>query len=183
VQTFDIARLTTHPVPIVPGTFNVVTGLGPKVDSNDSGKTTFLAAVSLLHADAQWRLETDHGRYACGLLFKPSVGGVADAQYRPADHGYIVGVFADQGGALDGQLTVWMRVSLSAPYVLVRHTDGLHVAHGESDQERYDRPTHCGMRWASPAHSGRASSPAPCTATRPGASPTWTRPCGRARRR
>ncbi|MCX4755111.1 hypothetical protein [Kitasatospora purpeofusca] len=47
VQTFDIARLTSHPVPIVPETFIAVSGLGPKEDSNGSGKTSFLIAVSL----------------------------------------------------------------------------------------------------------------------------------------
>jgi hypothetical protein len=30
VQTFDIARLTTHAVPLVPGTFVAVSGQGPK---------------------------------------------------------------------------------------------------------------------------------------------------------
>jgi hypothetical protein len=139
VQTFDIARLTTDPVPIVPGAFDVVSGRGPKGDSNESGKTTFLAAVSLLHAEGQWRLETDHGRRASGLLFEPATAGVADAEYRGADHGYIVGVFAHPGQPQDSQLTVWMRVSVSAPYILVRHTAGLRVAHGESDQERYEQ--------------------------------------------
>ena len=95
LQTFDIARLTTNPVPIVPGTFVAVTGEGPKGDSNGSGKTSFLAAVSLLHGESQWRLETNGGQSAAGLLFKPAAAGVADAAYRPADHGYVVGVFAD----------------------------------------------------------------------------------------
>ena len=140
VQTFDIARLTTHPVPLVPGTFVAVTGQGPKGDSNGSGKTSFLAAVSLLHGEAQWRLETDGGRHAAGLLFRPAAAGVADAAgYRPADHGYVVGVFADPDRPDDGQITVWMRVSVSAPYVLVRHAEGLHVARGEGDQERWEQ--------------------------------------------
>lgn len=139
VQTFDIARLTTHPVPLVPGTFVAVTGQGPKGDSNGSGKTSFLAAVSLLHGEAQWRLETDGGRHAGGLLFRPAAAGVADASYRPADHGYIVGVFADPARPDERQVTVWMRLSVAAPYVQVRHTDGLHVAHGAGDQERWEQ--------------------------------------------
>lgn len=140
VQMFDIARFTTDPVPVVPGTFIAVTGQGPKCDSNGSGKTSFLAAVSLLLGEAQWRLETDGGRHAAGLLFKPTAAGVAaTAGYRPADHGYIVGVFADRNSPDEGQITVWMRVSLSAPYVLVRHAEGLRVAHGETDQERWEQ--------------------------------------------
>ena len=39
VQTFDISRLTTHAVEIVPGTFIAVSGVGPDGDSNGSGKT------------------------------------------------------------------------------------------------------------------------------------------------
>ena len=139
VQTFDIARLTTNPVPIVPGTFVAVTGEGPKGDSNGSGKTSFLAAVSLLHGESQWRLETNGGQSAAGLLFKPAAAGVADAAYRPADHGYVVGVFADKDLPDSGQITVWMRISTTAPYVTVRHAEGLHVAHGDTDQERYEQ--------------------------------------------
>jgi hypothetical protein len=48
IQTFDISRLTTHPVEIVPGTFVAVSGVGPDGDSNGSGKTSFQAAVSVL---------------------------------------------------------------------------------------------------------------------------------------
>ncbi len=139
LQTFDIARLTTNPVPIVPGTFVAVTGEGPKGDSNGSGKTSFLAAVSLLHGESQWRLETNGGQSATGLLFKPAAAGVADAAYRPADHGYVVGVFADKDLPDSGQITVWMRISTSGPYVTVRYAEGLHVAHGSTDQERYEQ--------------------------------------------
>jgi hypothetical protein len=139
VQMFDIARLTTNPVPVVPGTFVAVTGDGPKGDSNGSGKTSFLAAVSLLHGESQWRLETNGGQSAAGLLFKPAAAGVADAAYRPADHGYVVGVFADKDQPDSGQITVWMRISTTAPYVTVRHAEGLHVAHGATDQERYEQ--------------------------------------------
>ncbi len=63
VQTFDIVRLTTHAVPIVPGTFIAVTGSGPDGDSNGSGKSSFLGAVSLLLGEPQWRLSSD-GRLA-----------------------------------------------------------------------------------------------------------------------
>ncbi|MFI1015749.1 hypothetical protein [Streptomyces sp. NPDC020965] len=95
VQAFDIARLTAHAVPIVPETFIAISGLGPKDDSNGSGKTSFLIAVSLLLADPQWRLETNGGRHASGILFRPDAAGVGQAhQASPVTHGYIVGVFA-----------------------------------------------------------------------------------------
>ncbi|WP_333744876.1 hypothetical protein [Streptomyces ardesiacus] len=147
VQTFDIARLTTHAVPVVPETFVAVSGMGPKDDSNGSGKTSFLIAVSLLLADPQWRLESNHGRDASGILFKPDAAGVDRAQQIPAaSHGYVVGVFAHDrpdasggrealaaSGLLQGALTVWVRIAASAPYVLANWTEGIHVA---DDAER-----------------------------------------------
>ena len=95
VQTFDVARLTTHAVPIVPGTFIAVSGVGPKGDSNGSGKTSFLAAVTVLLADPQWRLDVNGGQLAAGLLFKPDAAGLEASRVSPAPHGYVVGVFAD----------------------------------------------------------------------------------------
>lgn len=41
-QTFNIARLTSHPVALIPGKFIAVMGKGTK-DSNESGKTSFLS--------------------------------------------------------------------------------------------------------------------------------------------
>ncbi|WP_448062486.1 hypothetical protein [Cellulomonas hominis] len=43
---FDVARLTNHVTYIVGGAFVVVSGLGPKGDSNGSGKTSFQGACS-----------------------------------------------------------------------------------------------------------------------------------------
>ena len=140
VQTFDIARLTTHAVPIVPGTFIAVTGAGPDGDSNGSGKTTFLGAVSLLLGEPQWRLTSD-GRLASGLLFKPESAGLKLEQgYRAAEYGYVVGVFAASADdpAAD-PVTVWVRVGASAPYVRARWARGLHVADGDTDRERYEQ--------------------------------------------
>lgn len=37
-QVIDIGRLTSHVVPVIPGTFVAITGRGPKGDSNNSGK-------------------------------------------------------------------------------------------------------------------------------------------------
>jgi hypothetical protein len=48
IQTFDVARLTTHAVEIIPGKFVAISGVGPKGDSNGSGKTSFLVAVSIV---------------------------------------------------------------------------------------------------------------------------------------
>ncbi|WNO76943.1 hypothetical protein [Streptomyces sp. AM8-1-1] len=147
VQTFDIARLTTHAVPVVPETFVAVSGMGPKDDSNGSGKTSFLIAVSLLLADPQWRLESNHGLYASGILFKPDAAGVDQAQQIPAaSHGYVVGVFArdrldayngDEGDDPgEGALTVWVRIAASAPYVQANWAEGIHVADAATDVER-----------------------------------------------
>lgn len=138
VQTFDIARLTTHAVPVVPETFVAVSGMGPKEDSNGSGKTSFLIAVSLLLADPQWRFESNHGLYASGILFKPEAAGVDRAQQMPAaTHGYVVGVFtgAESDPAADA-LTVWVRLAASAPYVQANWTEGIHVADASTDAER-----------------------------------------------
>jgi hypothetical protein len=144
VQTFDISRLTNHALPIVPGTFVAVSGRGPKIDSNGSGKTSFLVAVSLLLADPQWRLETNGGRWAAGVLFKPEAAGLDPSQqYAAAAYGFIAGVFAEHADhlafdrALLDPITVWVRVATSTPYVEARWAEGLHVADGETDLERY----------------------------------------------
>lgn len=142
VQTFDVARLTTHAVPIVPGTFIAVSGVGPKGDSNGSGKTSFLAAVTVLLADPQWRLDVNGGQLAAGLLFKPDAAGLEASRVSAAPHGYIVGVFADPNdptGAADTLLTVWVRLSTTSPHLQARWTSGLHIADGDSDDHRYEQ--------------------------------------------
>ncbi|WP_030729367.1 hypothetical protein [Streptomyces sp. NRRL S-237] len=137
VQTFDIARLTAHAVPIVPETFIAVSGLGPKDDSNGSGKTSFLIAVSLLLADPQWRLEVNGGRHASGILFRPDAAGVDQAhRASPVTHGYIVGVFAHPADPATSSLTVWVRIATTAPYLQANWTEGLHVADAPTDHER-----------------------------------------------
>jgi hypothetical protein len=137
IQTFEIARLTTHPVPIVPGCFVAVTGEGPKGDSNGSGKTTFLSAVSLLLCDPQWRLDID-GRHASGLLFQPDAAGL-DAASGRAPRGYVVGVFA-AADLTDEQdfVTVWVRISRTPPFVQMRWNSGLVVVHRATEQEQAD---------------------------------------------
>lgn len=134
VQTFDIGRLTTYPVPIVPSSFVAVSGEGPKGDSNGSGKTTFLSAVSLLLADPQWRLKRD-GQFAKGLLFSPESAGSGESG--GARRGYIVGVFSDEDGT--DLLTVWLRISHQPQYLQMRWVRELHVAVADTDQERSDQ--------------------------------------------
>lgn len=137
VQTFDIARLTTHPIPLVPGTFVAVSGQGPKGDSNGSGKTSFLAAVSLLLGEAQWRLEANGSQFAASLLFKPESAGLdPEHRYAQSERGYVVGVFANPDKPEETALTVWMRIASSTPYIKVRWVHGLHVAIADSDLER-----------------------------------------------
>jgi hypothetical protein len=137
IQTFDVARLTTHSVPLIPGVFIAVSGIGPEGDSNGSGKTSFLSAASVLLADPQWRLDVNGGKHAAGLLFKPDSAGVDPAQEMPAaPYGYIVGVFGARAEQLNDLLTVWVRVSSTSPYVEARWRDGLHVADADTDAER-----------------------------------------------
>jgi hypothetical protein len=162
VQTFDLARLTTHALPLVPGTFIAVSGRGPKNDSNGSGKTSFLAAVSLLLADPQWRLETNGGKWVAGMLFKPDAAGVdAAQQYPAAAFGYVVGVFARHAdhvaaaeAGLVAPLTVWVRIAATTPYVEARWDEGLHVADGASDLERV---TQADLIWAGLPSLNRSS--------------------------
>lgn len=142
VQTFDIARLTTHAVPVVPGTFIAVSGVGPKGDSNGSGKTSFLAAITVLLADPQWRLDINGGQLAAGLLFKPEAAGVEGAQFAPAPHGYIVGLFVDPEdptGIESPPLTVWVRMSTQTPYLQVRWENAILVADDDTDELRYNQ--------------------------------------------
>ena len=61
-----------------------VSSTGPGRDSNGSGKTTFLAAVSLLLGDPEWRVATTGGNDALGLLFDPDLSGDAAGLYDPA---------------------------------------------------------------------------------------------------
>lgn len=161
VQTFDIARLTTHAVPIVPGTFVAVSGRGPKGDSNGSGKTSSLAAISVLLADPQWRLETNGGKWAAGLLFKPDAAGVDAGQHYPAaSFGYVVGVFARHvdhsvvGTELADPLTVWVRIAATLPYVEARWQEGLQIADGATDLERVSQAD---LIWSGLPSSNRSS--------------------------
>jgi chromosome segregation protein len=137
VQTFDIARLTTNPVVLLPGSFVAVGGRGPRGDSNESGKTSFLAATALLLGDPEWRMTGGGPAGTASLLFEPETAGVAAQTYPPARQGYVVGVFADPDDIEASPLTVWCRINAAAPYFKVRYADGLHLVEGDSDRERY----------------------------------------------
>lgn len=137
VQTIDIARLTAHPVALVPGAFVAVGGRGPKGDSNESGKTSFLAAVSLLLGDPEWRLGGGGSSSVAALLFEPETAGTSAHRFAPASHGYVIGVFAERDSPTTTAMTVWCRLSALSPHVLARWSEGAHLAPGENDAERH----------------------------------------------
>ncbi|MEU8384163.1 chromosome partitioning protein ParA, partial [Streptosporangium sp. NPDC048865] len=101
VQPVNISRLSTHPVPTVPGTLIVVAGAGPK-DSNGAGKSSFIAMITALLGDEQWRFASG-AKSVAELLFNAELAaGGGGRTWASADHGYIVGVFAPAGsGHLD----------------------------------------------------------------------------------
>ncbi len=139
VQTFDIARLTTHPVVVVPGSFVAVGGRGPRGDSNESGKTSFLAATSLLLGDPEWRMTGGGPAATAALLFEPETAGVAAHTYAAASHGYVIGVFADPEQPAPTALTVWCRINATNPHFQARYADGVHLVEGGSNRERYQQ--------------------------------------------
>jgi chromosome segregation protein len=124
VQTISIGRLRSDPVPITPSCFVAVGGRGPRHDSNGSGKTTFLGAVSLLLGDVGWRPAAGAPE-AATLLFDGTKAGVDVERYARADHGYLIGVFARPDG--DEPLTVWLRINATAPYLRARAEAGIHL--------------------------------------------------------
>lgn len=176
VQAVNISRLSTHPVPTVPGTLIVVAGAGPK-DSNGAGKSSFIASITALLGDEQWRFASG-AKAVSELLFNAELASGAGArQWASADHGYIVGVFApadmadftaatsvDAVAGADGELfevtatsggavTVWLRVNQEAPHLEIRWREGVHLAAAASEAERVARADEL---WASlPRSAGR----------------------------
>jgi hypothetical protein len=137
VQTFDVARLTTHPVVLRPGSFVAVGGRGPRGDSNESGKTSFLAATALLLGDPEWRMTGGGPAAAASLLFEPETAGVSAHTYAAAREGFIIGVFTEPERPAEVALTVWCRINATNPYFQVRYADGVHLVEGDSDRERH----------------------------------------------
>jgi chromosome segregation protein len=136
VQTMNIARLTAHPVCLIPETFIAVTGMGP-VDSIESGKTSFLSAVSLLLGDPEWRVAGTGAASVEALLFEPVTAGAAIVGATAASEGFVVGVFAEPDDPVATAHTVWMKISATRPYLQVRHAPGVHLARGADDRERH----------------------------------------------
>ena len=96
VQPVNISRLSTHPVPTVPGTLIVVAGAGPK-DSNGAGKSSFIAMITALLGDEQWRFASG-AKSVSELLFNAELAaGGGGRTWASADHGYIIGAFAPAG--------------------------------------------------------------------------------------
>jgi hypothetical protein len=133
-QAVNISRLSTHPVPTVPGTLIVVAGQGPK-DSNGAGKSSFIAAITALLGDEQWRFASG-ARAVAELLFNAELAAQGDSQWASAAHGYIVGVFADPDRPEDTALTVWLRVNADAPHLEIRWREGVYLASAPSEAER-----------------------------------------------
>jgi hypothetical protein len=138
VQVVDLSRLSTHPIPMVGQGLVTVAGQGP-TDSNGAGKSSWIAALSLLHADDQWRL-TSGAPSASELLFTAEAAG-QEGNWSNVDRGYIVGVFADPDlTELDqieaAAITVWIRINRKASYIDLRWKNGLHVPYGATEAER-----------------------------------------------
>ncbi|RVX42900.1 hypothetical protein EDD27_5565 [Nonomuraea polychroma] len=124
VQAVNISRLSTHPVPTVPGTLIVVAGAGPK-DSNGAGKSSFIASITALLGDEQWRFASG-AKAVSELLFNAELASGAGArQWASADHGYIVGVFAPPGmeGFSGGPETAQPADSLVPPAATAHSAD------------------------------------------------------------
>ncbi|MFI5495873.1 hypothetical protein [Actinoplanes sp. NPDC051859] len=155
IQMINISRLSTHPVPITSRGLITVAGQGPS-DSNGAGKSSFIAGLSLLHADDQWRLQSG-AQAAAELLFTAELAG-QESLHANADHGYLVGVFVPPGShtvaELDADvLTVWLRVNRQAPHVELRWANRLHVAYGSTEN---DRASTADQLWADlPRSNGR----------------------------
>ncbi|MEV4188035.1 chromosome partitioning protein ParA, partial [Streptosporangium canum] len=151
VQAVNISRLSTHPVPIVPGTLIVVAGAGPK-DSNGAGKSSFIAMITALLGDEQWRFASG-AKSVSELLFNAELAaGGGGRSWASADHGYIVGVFAG-AHSVDDAVTVWLRVNQEAPHLEIRWIQGVRVAAAASEAERVARADEV---WATlPRSAGR----------------------------
>ncbi|MBG0831013.1 chromosome partitioning protein ParA [Planomonospora sp. ID67723] len=151
VQAVNISRLSTHLVPTVPGTLIVVAGAGPK-DSNGAGKSSFIAMITALLGDEQWRFASG-AKAVSELLFNAELAaGAGGRTWASATHGYIVGVFAG-ADTMDDAVTVWLRVNQEAPHLEIRWTRGVRAASAPSEAERVARADEV---WATlPRSAGR----------------------------
>lgn len=130
VQVVDIGRLQSEPIVLRPGALVAVTGMGPR-DSNETSKTTWLAATTLLTGDHGWRLSRGQsGSYAARLLFNPPDDPGAATR---ADTGWVIGVFG-RGGR--DRLTVLLRIQRDSPYLRFRVAPGTHLVTGDGHTAR-----------------------------------------------
>ncbi|MDX6690523.1 MAG: chromosome segregation protein [Solirubrobacteraceae bacterium] len=155
VQLISIGRLTPHVIPFVPGTFVAISGRGPKGDSNESSKTTALAATSLLLGDSEWRLRGAGSQYAVGLLYDPP--GLEHLAHA-ADQGYVIGLFAQAGEPPTELLTVWMRINRRSPHIEVKVQSGDGLLEFDDGQLV---PALADDHWRSMTHIGKGASLGP----------------------
>ncbi|WP_245718828.1 hypothetical protein [Micromonospora rhizosphaerae] len=125
-------------MPITSRGLITVAGQGPS-DSNGAGKSSFIAGLSLLHADDQWRLQSG-AQAAAELLFTAELAG-QEVVHANADHGYIIGVFVPPASHTIAEieadaLTVWLRINRQAPHVELRWKPQRHVAYGDTENDR-----------------------------------------------
>lgn len=135
VQTIEIGRLQSDVLPLPSGGGLVaVTGRGP-VDSNQSGKTTFEAAVDLLCMSHAWQPRSGRtGAHAEGLILSP------DGTFRDhrADRAYILGAFRSPAPGTP-PLTVICRIERNADERLrFRLLDGIVFAEGDTHAQRIE---------------------------------------------
>ena len=140
IQMINISRLSTHPVPITSRGLITVAGQGP-TDSNGAGKSSFIAGLSLLHADEQWRLQSG-AQAAAELLFTAELAG-QEAMHANAERGYIIGVFVPPNCETEAELnaevlTVWLRVNRQSPHVELRWAHRLQLPYGDTESARAD---------------------------------------------
>ncbi len=141
VQAVNISRLSTHPLPMISQGLVTVAGQGPK-DSNGAGKSSLIAAISLLHADEQWRLASGAAG-AAELLFTAELAA-QEGRWSNVDWGYVIGVFADPRATTAEELSasalsVWLRINRKASHLHLRWQEGLYVPYGTTESERAAR--------------------------------------------
>lgn len=141
VQVVNISRLSTHPLPMISQGLVTVAGQGPK-DSNGAGKSSLIAAISLLHADEQWRLASGAAG-AAELLFTAELAA-QEGRWSNVDWGYVIGIFADPRATTTEELStsalsVWLRINRKASHLHLRWQDGLYVPYGTTESERAAR--------------------------------------------
>ncbi len=134
VQLLDVGRLQSEVLPLPEhGGLVAVTGRGP-VDSNQSSKTTWEAAVDLLCMSHAWGPRSGRtGGFAEGLILSP------DGMFRNyrASRAYLIGVFRDGKAPATGPLTVIAQIERNSDERLrFRVIDGQVFAVGATHEDR-----------------------------------------------